>query len=89
MLTGLVRTPLQIHEYKAKCCDSDLLGVVEKTGGQDARTRASFQRSRLETLADTQPRTPADSPLPVLQAGALIYPTAPSGDPGPHRQAKA
>lgn len=67
LLTGLVRTPLQIYEYKAKNCDSDLLGVVEESGGQEQGLMKQGSPSWV-LISSTAPKW-APVPLVSLQPG--------------------
>lgn len=83
LLTGLVRTPLQIYEYKAKNCDPNLLEVVEKMGGQEQELMKQglglfIQQNRLETLVEAQPQTPENQLSPALQVGCSFPPLPPT-----------
>ena len=68
------KNPLQIYEYKAKNYDSDLLGMEEKSSGQEQELMKQglglfVQQNRLENLAEDQTQTPADGLSPALQVG--------------------
>ena len=93
LLTGLVRTPLQIYEYKAKHCDSDLLGVVEESGGQEQKRRCRdlgwFSAKQAGILGGHSALHPRGLPFPSSSSWALTSSTAPGapGLLGPRRQA--